>query len=82
MQAKASRFTGRASNLLSVESTLGDLIASLPEEERFMLTLNLLRGMSHAEIAESLGVPVKSVATVIKSGKERLLSTLDFPPLA
>jgi RNA polymerase sigma factor (sigma-70 family) len=65
-----------------VEKTLGDLIASLPEEERFILTLFLLKGMSNDQIAESLGVPVKSVAAVIKSGKERLLATLDFPPLA
>lgn len=65
-----------------MEKTLGDLIASLPEEERFILTLFLLKGMSNDQIAESLGVPVKSVAAVIKSGKERLLATLDFPPLA
>jgi RNA polymerase sigma factor (sigma-70 family) len=65
-----------------MERTLGDLIASLPEEERFILTLHLLKGMSEAEIAKTLGVPVKSVSTLINKGKERLLLAFDFPPLA
>jgi RNA polymerase sigma factor (sigma-70 family) len=62
--------------------TLGDLIASLPEEERFVLTLHLLKGMSEVEIAKTLGVPVKSVCALINTGKKRLLLALDFPPLA
>lgn len=63
-------------------TTIAQLIASLPEEERFILTLHLLKGMSPLEIAHTLGVPEKSVVALIAGGKSRLLSTLDFPPSA
>jgi RNA polymerase sigma factor (sigma-70 family) len=60
--------------------TIAQVIASLPEEERFILTLHLLKGMSPEEIAQALGVPAKSVHAVILGGKSRLISMLDFPP--
>ncbi len=37
--------------------------------------------MEAAEIASTLGVPIKTVASVIERGKKRLLAALDFPPL-
>ncbi|CAB4804577.1 unannotated protein [freshwater metagenome] len=52
--------------------TLAQVIASLPEEERFILTLHYLRSMPPAEIAELLSVPVRAVDVVIASGKARL----------
>jgi len=61
-------------------TTIAQLIASLPEEERFILTLHLLKGMSATEIAQTLGVPEKSVVALIAGGKSRLLQSLDFPP--
>ena len=59
--------------------TIAELIASLPEEERFILTLHYLKGLSNEEIAKTLGVPARSVAVVIEGGKRRLLAALDFP---
>lgn len=52
--------------------TLEELLNSLPEEERIILTLHYLRGKSAAEIAQLLSVPEKSVQAVITSGKKRL----------
>ncbi len=36
--------------------------------------------MKTGEIATTLGVPAKAVASVIDEGKKRLLAALDFPP--
>lgn len=75
-------FGSPTSNLTSVKPapSIADLIASLPEEERFILTLHYLKGMETGEIASTLGVPIKAVASVIDGGKKRLLAALDFPP--
>lgn len=54
-----------------------DLLASLPEEERFILSMHYLKGMSEMEIAKTLGVPQRAVNSVITSGKTRLLSALN-----
>ncbi len=62
--------------------TLAELLASLPEEERFILSLHYVKGMPTIEIAQTLGVPNKVVGAVIERGKKRLLEALDFPPLA
>ena len=56
---------------------LSELLASLPEEERFILTMHYIRSMSSQEIAETLGVPERAVQSVITSGKSRLLSALN-----
>jgi len=56
---------------------LSELLASLPEEERFILTMHYIRSMSAQEIAETLGVPERAVQSVITSGKSRLLSALN-----
>ena len=60
--------------------SLADLLASLPEEERFILSLHYVKGMNTVEIAITLGVPHKAVISVIEQGKKRLLTALDFPP--
>jgi RNA polymerase sigma factor (sigma-70 family) len=57
---------------MGASQTIGDLIASLPEEERIILTLHYLRGMSGEEIAELLKVPQKSVVVLLESGKRRI----------
>ena len=36
---------------------LSELLSSLPEEERFILTMHYIRSMSAKEIGEALGVP-------------------------
>ena len=56
---------------------LSELLASLPEEERFILTMHYIRSMSAQEIGETLGVPERAVQSVITSGKSRLLSALN-----
>jgi len=56
---------------------LSELLAGLPEEERFILTMHYIRSMSALEIAETLGVPERAVQSVITSGKSRLLSALN-----
>ena len=56
--------------------TLADALASLPEEERVILTLHYLKSMSAAEIASLLGVPERSVAAIINQGKARLSALL------
>jgi len=61
---------------MSTPATLAEVLASLPEEERFILTMHYLRSMSPADIAESLSVPVRSVEAVIASGKARLSALL------
>jgi RNA polymerase sigma factor (sigma-70 family) len=61
---------------MSEPQTLAELLASLPEEERFILTLHYLRSKSSSEIAELLSVPEKSVIVVIESGKKRLTAFL------
>jgi DNA-directed RNA polymerase specialized sigma24 family protein len=61
---------------MSAPQTIADVIASLPEEERIILTLHYLRGKGVDEIAELLSVPSKSVLVVIESGKRRITSQL------
>jgi RNA polymerase sigma factor (sigma-70 family) len=61
---------------MSNPKTLAQLLASLPEEERIILTLHYLRSKSASEIAQLLGVPEKSVQVVIESGKKRLTAFL------
>jgi len=57
---------------MSAPTTLAEVLASLPEEERFILNMHYLRSMSSDEIAELLSVPVRAVDAVITAGKARL----------
>jgi DNA-directed RNA polymerase specialized sigma24 family protein len=61
---------------MSAPQTIADVIASLPEEERIILTLHYLGGKGVEEIAALLSVPIKSVSSVIESGKRRITRTL------
>lgn len=61
---------------MSAPQTIAELLASLPEEERIILTLHYLRGKSAGEIAALLGVPERSVFAVIDSGKRRIAGQL------
>ncbi len=49
--------------------TLAQAIASLPEEERIILTMHYLKSMSAADIASLLGVPERSVEAIIRQGR-------------
>jgi DNA-directed RNA polymerase specialized sigma24 family protein len=61
---------------VSNKETIAQLLASLPEEERIILTLHYLRGKSSAEIAALLQVPERAVIGVISSGKARITGHL------
>ena len=56
--------------------TLAQAIASLPEEERIILSMHYLKSMSAADIASLLGVPERSVEAIIRQGKTRLSAIL------
>lgn len=58
------------------DSDLHALLASLPEEERVILTLFYIKSHSAEEIASLLGVPVRAVESVLLAGRHRLLSAL------
>ena len=57
--------------------TVAALLEQLAEEEKFILTLHLLRGLSAEAIAGTLGVPLRAVESVITIGKSRLISALN-----
>ena len=61
---------------MSNPQTLAELLASLPEEERIILTLHYLRSKSSSDIAAMLSVPERSVIVVIECGKARLKGVL------
>lgn len=56
--------------------SLTDALAQLPEEEQIILSLHYLRSIPNSEIAQLLGVPEKSVAAVMASGKARITALL------
>lgn len=58
---------------------LAALIASLPEEERVVLTLHYVRGLTAAEIADLLSVPQRAVEGVLATGRSRLQAALGLP---
>lgn len=61
------------------KQTLAEFIAALPEEERIVLTLHILRQNSIADIAAKIGVPERAVSAVLASGRARLSSAFNFP---
>jgi DNA-directed RNA polymerase specialized sigma24 family protein len=63
---------------MSESPTLAQVLASLPEEERIILTLHYMRHMSPSEIALMLKVPERAVDAVISAGKARLSAVLGF----
>ncbi|MBJ7286178.1 MAG: hypothetical protein RJB29_26 [Actinomycetota bacterium] len=56
--------------------TIAELIDTLPDEERLILTLHLVNMISVNEIAEKLGVPERAVISVIQSGRSRLIGLI------
>lgn len=56
--------------------TLAQFLASLPEEERIILTLHYLKSLPIAQIAAILQVPERAVSNVITTGRARLTARL------
>ena len=51
---------------------VGELLADLPEGQRFALQLAFIEGLSYAEIGEHLGVSEDTVKTRVSRGRTRL----------
>ncbi len=58
------------------ENHVHDLLSSLPEEERIILTLFYVKSQTAEEIASLLGVPMRAVESVLQMGRQRLLAAL------
>lgn len=59
--------------------TLAELISSLPEEERVILTLHFVKSLSTSEIATRIGAPERAIVAVLAAGRARLAASLNFP---
>jgi RNA polymerase sigma-70 factor (ECF subfamily) len=53
-------------------SIVGDAFARLPEEQRTLLWLREVEGLSYAELAEALGVPLGTVRSRLFAAREHL----------
>lgn len=60
--------------------TLAQFLASLPEEERVILTLHYVKSLSAAEIAAMLNVPEGAISRLIAAGRGRLAARLNLGP--
>ena len=58
--------------------TLAQFLASLPEEERVILTLHYVKSLSAAEIAEMLNVPEGAITRLIVVGRGRLAARFNL----
>ncbi len=58
--------------------TLAQFLASLPEEERVILTLYYLKSLSPAEIAAMLDVPEGAIARLIVVVRARFTTHLNL----
>ena len=61
--------------------TLAQYLASLPEEERVILTLHYVKSLSSAEIAAVLNVPEGAISRLIAAGRGRLAARLNLGPI-
>lgn len=61
--------------------TLAQFLASLPEEERVILTLHYVKSLSSAEIAAMLNVPEGAITRLISAGRGRLTARLNLGPV-
>lgn len=56
-----------------------DALARLPAAQRLALTLHYFQDMRYEDIAETMGLPLNTVKSHIRRGKERLALTLSSP---
>jgi RNA polymerase sigma-70 factor (ECF subfamily) len=64
-----------------LQKRVRDAIATLPAEQKKVLALAYLKGLTHSEIAELLGDPLGTVKTRIRAGMLKLKDLLkdEFP---
>jgi RNA polymerase sigma-70 factor (ECF subfamily) len=55
-----------------------DAVASLPAPERAVVEAVDVRGVSHSEAADALGVPLGLVLRRLYAGRQRVVRSLDF----
>lgn len=60
--------------------TLAQYLASLPEEERVILTLHYVKSLSPAQIAAMLNVPEGAISRLIAIGRRRLTVRFNLGP--
>ncbi len=60
----------------SGKKSIAEILESLPEEERLILTMHYVYQITAAEIAGKLGVPERAVLSVISTGRSRLISSI------
>jgi RNA polymerase sigma factor (sigma-70 family) len=67
--------------LSMMQKRVRDAIATLPAEQKKVLALAFLKGLTHSEIAELLGDPLGTVKTRIRAGMQKLKDLLkdDLP---
>ena len=83
MPALSPLVNSTRSNLAHVSEeknlTLREFLATLPEEERVVLTLYFVKRASTEEIATRLGVPERAISAVLASGRARMSAAFNFP---
>ena len=57
-------------------SLVREIISNLSDKERVIISLSLIEGKTHKEIAQILNVPMNTVSTVIARAKEKLKKEL------
>jgi RNA polymerase sigma-70 factor (ECF subfamily) len=62
------------------QRTFDQLMARLPTNERAAIALHYQHGMSHPEIAEALNIPLGTVKTLIRRGRQALQAVVTPRP--
>jgi len=58
-------------------NVLGNVIDTLPVKEKIVISLNLIEGRAHKEIAEIIAMPVNTVSTIIARTKKKVKKDLE-----
>jgi RNA polymerase sigma-70 factor, ECF subfamily len=80
--ADNDRWTDPAASLELRESAgeVREALQRLPTSQRVALTLHYFQEMRYEDIAETMGLPLNTVKSHIRRGKERMASLLTAPP--
>ena len=65
-----------------ISLAIEEIISSLSDKERMIISLNLLQERTHREVAQIVGAPVNTVSTVIARTKEKLKKELQKREIA
>lgn len=66
----------RNAEIAGLAGHIGAALRLLPEEQRVVLVMRELEGMSYAEIADALGVPAGTIASRLNHGRAALREAL------